>query len=110
MQFPSPRTEKKRKNIHNNAGLANTTYYRLGLDYSPTKDLSTSLDGFILRMSKAPAGESKNLGWEVDAKASYKVAKNLTYSVTAGYLDPGKAWGTDNQNITQLMHALTLSF
>ncbi len=40
-----------------NTGIANTTYYNLGVDVTPMKDLSLSLDGFLLY-----ASETK--GWE----------------------------------------------
>jgi len=104
-------------------GIANTTYYRLGVDVSPMKDLSASVDMFILRATKVATG-SKKIGTEYDLKLAYKIDKNLTYSVMAGYLDTQKAFedgnssgstGTaiavnQNKNVTQLMHALTLSF
>jgi hypothetical protein len=101
-----------------NTSIANTTYYRLGLDYSPVKDLSTSLDGFIIRASKTESGISKNVGWEVDLKAAYKIDRNLTYSIIAGVFKPGKfyedayldALGVDKKTATQFVHALTLSF
>lgn len=109
-QIVDPRTR--------NTSIANTTYYRLGLDYSPVKDLSTSLDGFIIRASKTPSGISKNVGWEVDLKAAYKIDRNLTYSIIAGVFKPGKFYedayldnlGVDKKTATQVMHALTLSF
>lgn len=109
-QIVDPRTR--------NTSIANTTYYRLGLDYSPVKDLTTSLDGFIIRASKTESGISKNVGWEVDLKAAYKIDRNLTYSVIAGVFKPGKfyedayldALGVDKKTATQVMHALTLSF
>ncbi|MEW6110197.1 MAG: alginate export family protein [Nitrospirota bacterium] len=107
-------------------GLANTTYYNLGVDYSPMKDLKLSLDGFILRASKIPDGldMSKTIGWEVDARASYQIAKNLNYSIIAGYFQPGKfydpgSWispeeadslSVDKKGVPAFMHALTLSF
>jgi hypothetical protein len=98
------------------SGIANTTYYRLGLDVDVVKDLSASIDGFILRANKVTRG-SKKIGSEVDLKLTYKIDRNLTYSITAGYLDTGKWWedtdgvtAANNKNITQVMHALTLSF
>lgn len=101
-----------------NTSIANTTYYRLGLDYSPVKDLSTSLDGFIIRASRTPSGISKNVGWEVDLKAAYKIDRNLTYSIIAGVFKPGKfyedkyldALNVDKKTASQFVHALTLSF
>ncbi|TAL29095.1 MAG: hypothetical protein EPN94_00045, partial [Nitrospirae bacterium] len=61
-------------------GISNVTYYRAGLDLKPTKDLSASLDYFILRANKASgagntiSGErspnSKKIGQETDLKIS----------------------------------------
>lgn len=98
-------------------GISNTTYYRLGLDADLTKDLKASVDYFMLKATEAAAGSSKDIGTEYNAKLTYKIDKNLTYSITAGILDPGKWWvdtvgvtTTNNKTITQMMHALTLSF
>jgi len=114
---------------HRNTGIANTTYYNLGLDLAATKDLSLSLDGFILRASKTDGwatvladpitGEkpdvSKNLGWELDFKGSYKLAKNLTYFVEAGAFSPGAFYEDTSlvdkkRNVTQIVHGLNLTF
>lgn len=70
-------------------GLSNTTYFNLGVDFSPTKDLKAKLDGYVLRATKAPGGVSKSAGWEVDAGISYNVAKNLLYTLDLGYFKAG---------------------
>lgn len=103
-----------------NTGIANTTYYNLGMDVTPMKDLSLSVDGFLLRASKTGAWEQwmeskvdKDLGWEIDAKASYKITKNLSYFVEAGYFDAGdfyKDIGADDKSVTQLVHGLLFTF
>lgn len=109
---------------HRNTGIANTTYYNLGLDLAATKDLSLSLDGFILRATKTGGWEevlsghpdvSKNLGWEVDFKGSYKLAKNLTYFVEAGNFAAGAFYTDTNmvetkKSVTQVIHGLNLTF
>jgi hypothetical protein len=96
------------------SGLSNTTYYNIGLDVTPMKDLTASADLYILRASEvntAIAGsDSKNAGWEVDAKAVYKLAKNLNYQVDAGFLKAGQLYGNNKQNATVLRHMITLSF
>ena len=77
---------------HTNTGIANTTYYNLGFDVNPVKELAISVDGFILQATKTAAwgeGVSKNLGWEVDSKFAYKLAKNLSYFVQAGIFKAG---------------------
>ncbi|MBI4690104.1 MAG: alginate export family protein [Nitrospirae bacterium] len=102
------------------SGIANTTYFRLGLDANLTKDLMASIDGFLLNATKAV--DSKKIGTEFDAKIAYKIDKNLTYAFMVGYLDTGEWWedsvltGTpsereaNNKNIIQAMHSLVLSF
>jgi hypothetical protein len=90
-------------------GLANTTYYNLGADFSPMKDLKTSIDGYLLRASKNPGG-SKDAGWEVDLKVVYNVAKNLAYQVDAGYFKTGKFYGDGREDVTVVRNMLTLNF
>jgi len=99
-------------------GIANTVYYNLGVDLMAMKDLGLSLDGFLLRAAKTltDGGQNKSIGVEVDFKGSYKLAKNLTYFVEAGFFDPGKYYSTgiydgmDKETVTQLIHGLNLSF
>ncbi len=110
-----------------NTGIANTTYYNLGFDVNPMKELSISLDGFLLRATETgaiedilseAAGEkvsvSKSLGWELDTKISYKLGKNLTYFIEAGIFKPGNfyedAFGTEDKTVTQAVHGLSLTF
>jgi hypothetical protein len=114
---------------HRNTGIANTTYYNLGIDLAATKDLSMSLDGYILRASKVGGWEtvladpvtgekpsvSKSVGWEADFTGTYKLSKNLNYFVEAGYFSPGSFYQDtgmvdDRNSVTQLIHGLNLSF
>jgi hypothetical protein len=91
-------------------GIANTTYYNLGLDADLAKGLKGSVDAYILRASKVASG-SKEIGTEFDAKLSYAVDKNLTYFMQVGYLSTGDFYAApDNKNITQAVHGLLLSF
>ncbi|MFZ6016427.1 MAG: hypothetical protein ACOYU0_02210 [Nitrospirota bacterium] len=93
------------------AGITNTTAYNIGLDVSPTKDLTLSLDGYFLRATKAVvAGGSKKVGTEVDAKLTYKVAKNLVYTVLAGYLNADDFYAPNEKSATAVRHELTLTF
>jgi hypothetical protein len=99
-----------------NTGIANTTYYNLGLDWHATPDLSLSLDGFILRASKVPQDTdwSKSAGTELDFKGTYKIAKNLSYFVEAAGFWPGgyyeDAFDIEKKTVTQLIHGLLLTF
>jgi len=103
-----------------NTGIANTTYYNLGVDVNPLKDVSISLDGFFLQASETGAWEDqletsvdKDLGWEVDAKATYKITKNLSYFVEAGWFSAGdfyKDIGADDEDVKQVVHGLLFTF
>lgn len=96
------------------AGFANTTMLNLGFDYNATKEIGLGLDGYMFRATKTsvPNG-SKNAGWEVDAKMTYAVAKNLNYQIDAGYFNAGKYYDTvaaKAKDVKALRHVLTLSF
>ena len=103
-------------------GVANTTYFNLGLDWNATKTLTLSVDGYLFYATETGAWEdatgnnvSDSAGWEVDAKLKYALAKNLTYQIDLGYFDPGSfyedAYGLNNPSgVTQLRNMLTLSF
>ncbi|MDI6891138.1 MAG: hypothetical protein QMC83_09435 [Thermodesulfovibrionales bacterium] len=104
---------------YRNAGIANTTYYNAGLDITPVKELSLSLDGYILRATKKLYDcQSKNVGTEVDFKGTYKIAKNLSYFVEAGVFTPGKFYNfveegigaPKKKTVTQAVHGLNLTF
>jgi hypothetical protein len=103
-------------------GIANTTVYNLGFDVEPIKDVKASLDGYILKVSKTDFWEttlghsiSDSIGWEIDAKIAYNIAKNLNYEVDAGYMHAGDFYSDvlnpiSVENPVLLMHELTLSF
>jgi hypothetical protein len=101
-----------------NSGISNTTYFNVGMDVTPVKELTASLDGYIIRATKTDDGISKNAGWEVDGKIVYNIAKNLTYQVDAGYFKAGSFYvdkypvetNGDKKGATVLRHMLTLSF
>jgi predicted porin len=109
-----------------NTGIANTTYYNLGVDVNLMKDLSLSVDGFLLQASETGAWEDylsaiaeesvsvdDDLGWEVDVKLNYKITKNLSYFVEGGYFDAGdfyKDIGAEDEGVTQVVHGLLFTF
>jgi hypothetical protein len=76
------------------------------------------IDGAIsyMQADKAPTGYvSKDYGYEVDVKATYKIYDNLTYMVAAGYLFTGdyfKGTSAANKigNDYLVMNQLTLNF
>jgi predicted porin len=104
-----------------NTGIANTTVYNLGLDIEAMKDLTFTLDGFILQASETGAWEDTvggnvddDLGWEVDVTMNYKIAKNLNYFVEAGYFKAGDfyedAHGIDAKGAVLASHGIALTF
>jgi len=104
------------------AGVANTMYANLGVDWKATKDVTLSLDGYYFWASETGAWEdltgedvSSTAGWEIDAKFRYQIAKNLFYQVDAGYFDSGSFYEDimgedDNKGVTVLRHLLQLNF
>ncbi len=59
--------------------------------------------------------KDRDLGWEVDLTAAYKIYDNLTYTVGVGYLWAGDYWkGADEDNNVDdtylLLHRLDLTF
>ncbi|MBF0343604.1 MAG: alginate export family protein [Nitrospirae bacterium] len=89
----------------NNTGLANTLYLKGGAKAEFTKALDGELNIYWLQAAKkvalnggttvlgAPSvSPSRDLGWEIDTKITYKIAKNLKYFVEGGYMFTGKSY------------------
>ncbi len=102
-------------------GIANTTAYNIGITASPIKDLTAHLDYYLLRASKelnpTGFGSDKKIGSELDLRLSYRIARNLTYSINSGILFAGDFYETgvagvtnDAKNAVVLQHQLVLSF
>ena len=73
-------------------GLANTGYIKVSASVAPTDRLKAGLDFLYLRASESMLpGQSRDLGWELDGHADYKLYDNLTLNLTGGVFDPG-AW------------------
>ena len=73
-------------------GLANTGYVKVSVGMNPTDRLKVGMDALYLRASETMiAGQSRDLGWEVDANIGYKLYDNLNLDVTGGVFIPG-AW------------------
>lgn len=76
---------------HGGFGLANTMYAKLSAKAAPMDRLKAGMDVLYLRAhNTVVAGQSKNLGWEIDANVSYKLYDNLTLNVNGGYFIAGK--------------------
>ncbi|MEW6416928.1 MAG: alginate export family protein [Nitrospirota bacterium] len=98
-----------------NTGIANTTYYNLGLDVNPVKELTLSLDGFLIYASENESNDgSKTAGQELDFKGTYQIAKNLSYFLEAAAFWPGNyyedTFGIDKKTVTQIVHGICLTF
>ncbi|MEW6675692.1 MAG: alginate export family protein [Nitrospirota bacterium] len=106
-----------------NTNIANTTYYNLGIDVMPTRNLILSVDGYVIQASEEwTDGEGNTIdddvGTEVDLRGSYKIAKNLTYFVEAGFFSPGDYYdsslvnttGVGAKTVTQIIHGLSFTF
>jgi len=108
-------------------GIANTMVYNVGIDLNPVKELSLSLDGFLLQATENGAWEnlvggyvSKNIGQEVDLKLNYQIARNLSYFAEAGMFFPGRFYTTSSpafygeeigkKTTTMAVHGLLLAF
>ncbi|MDP3097900.1 MAG: hypothetical protein Q8M86_08140 [Syntrophales bacterium] len=99
-----------------NSGKANILIYNVFGGFNPTPKLNIELAMTSAQKDKSLANEvSKNLGIELDVKASYKIYDNLTYMVGMGYLWSGDYFkGTNSANVIGndyiLMNKLSLSF
>ncbi|MCE5312722.1 MAG: hypothetical protein LLF86_06165, partial [Nitrospiraceae bacterium] len=96
---------------------AGTWFNVIGANYKFTKDLNAGLDFIWLRgtYKNLNAGQSKNIGWELDGTINYNLGDNLTYSVIAGMFDPGSAWARSGQaardtNAYAVEHRITYKF
>jgi hypothetical protein len=103
-----------------NTGIANTTYFNLGVDVTPLKELTLSLDGYYLMATETGAWEDElgtsvddALGTEIDFKGTYKITKNLSYFVEAGWFMADDFYsdiGAEDKTVTQLVHGISLTF
>jgi len=114
------------------SGIANTTYVKVGASGDITKDLAWQAALFYLTATEDVAlggatdalgnpKEEGELGFEVDAKLTYKIAKNLIYWVEGGYMALGDAYrvpassgipgdNEDPDDVWDLRHGIQLSF
>jgi hypothetical protein len=100
------------------SGLANTTYLKLGADAELAKDLTGNFGLYWLKASEdvslngAPADD--DLGWELDAKLTYNIDRNLKYWVEGGVFWMGDAYRysptDDADNAYAVRHGIQLSF
>jgi hypothetical protein len=84
-------------------GFCNTTAISAGAKFAATDSLSLGADVWFLQASEkvadvtstVPGATTSELGTEVDLKINWKLADNLSWDWSLGYLDPGKGLGKD---------------
>ncbi len=99
-------------------GLCNTQYVKLGAAADITKDLKAEVYGYWLKavedVSINGGKKDDDLGWEVDAKVTYKLDKGLIYWVEGGYFWPGDAYdmngGKSADDAWAVRHGIQLKF
>jgi hypothetical protein len=91
------------KNGDVHLGFANTTAISAGAMFAATNTLSVGADVWLLQSTEkvaeygshaANAATTNELGTEVDVQINWKLADNLTWNWTLGYLAAGKGLGT----------------
>jgi hypothetical protein len=97
------------------SGKANALMLSAFGGFNPTPKTNVEVILVKAQRDKVAAGYDKDLGYEIDVKASYKIYDNLTYMVGAGYLMAGdyfKGASSSNKidNDYLLMNRLSLSF
>jgi hypothetical protein len=82
-------------------GFCNTMAVSAGVMFAATPSLSIGADVWFMQATEdvadvtSPGDTTDELGAEVDVKINWKLADNLTWNWTLGYLDPGKGLGKD---------------
>jgi hypothetical protein len=86
------------------SGFANTTALNVGATMAATKSLTVGADLWILQSTEdvadvsvgaAPGSTTTDLGNEIDLKANWAMAENLTWNWVLGYFMPGAGMGED---------------
>jgi hypothetical protein len=79
-------------------GFANTTAIEVGAMIKVAKSVEVGADLWYLRATEKVAlnggSPSTDLGTELDVKANWALAQNLSWNWTIGYFTPGKAYET----------------
>jgi hypothetical protein len=103
------------------SGSDNVQGYQLFAGVKPIPKLDVKASVTYARLNQNPTGkylEDKDLGYEADITATYKIYDNLSYMIGFGYLWSGDAFKGDKHNSNQvkvendylLTHKLTLTF
>jgi hypothetical protein len=94
-------------------GISNTTYVRATAGTALTDAISADAQVYWLQATEKVGGEDE-IGWEIDGRIKYKVARNLLYWVEGGYLIAGdmysQGFGTADDDVYAVRHGLELTF
>ncbi len=101
-----------------NSGLSNTTYVKFGAKSKLAKKISGEAYVYWLQASEDVQlanrdDDEDDIGWEVDAKVTYQIAKNLKYWVEGGILFTGDMYdyvGEDADDAFAVRNGIMLSF
>ncbi len=103
--------------VSTHAGFANTTALSAGVSFAASKSLTLGADLWILNSTekvtdlKAGGGATTNkLGQEVDVKANWKLADNLSWNWTLGYLKPLEGLSAKGDAAMGAQGVLSLTF
>ena len=98
-------------------GISNLMYFSLGASSKLSKDLSVKGAIYYLKavedVSINGGTADDDLGWEIDAKVTYNLDRNLKYWIEAGYFIVGDAYNNasdDSDNMYSFRHGIQLSF
>jgi hypothetical protein len=100
--------------LSQNTGIANTTYVKVGGSTKVNPDIKVGADFYWLQASEDVLGEDE-LGYEIDANASYQIDKNLHYFIEGGALFTGDFYdnfdsGDSADDAYVVRHGIQLSF
>jgi hypothetical protein len=98
-----------------NSAKANMLLWNVFGGFNPSPKLNLEMSFTSAAADKVAANWDKEMGMEVDVKATYMIYDNLTYMVGAGYLWTGDYFkkGVSTASVGNdyiLMNRLTLSF
>ncbi len=106
------------------SGFANTTFLQAHVRFQPLAKAEVTASYTLLRASKAQrigsgpigarattqAGTTQDVGHELDANVSYKVAPAATLWLRTGVLFTGDIWGEDAQDVGKVEAFVELKF
>jgi hypothetical protein len=96
-----------------NSGVSNMTYLQVNANTKtkcPISGKDVAVTGRATYMKLNESSGKDALGTEIDAWATWSLAKNTSYTFEAAYLLAGDAWGTSSENAYFVRHGIAVSF